>query len=88
MLKISSKKIKQVIIRIQDNAIDWSTTKVSRGELLLGLLSFFFCILVMIIYYAPMPLTQPRFRLLLCRTLLSNKEGQELTRASAHCLHP
>jgi len=34
MLKISSKKIKQVIIRIQDGAIDWSSVKISRGELL------------------------------------------------------
>ena len=60
MLKISSKKIKQVIIRIQDNAIDWSTTKVSRGELFFGLYLFLYsCHDHLLCTYALDPATIP-----------------------------
>ena len=33
MLKISSKKMKQVIIRLHDGAITWASRKDSRGTL-------------------------------------------------------
>ena len=33
MLKISSKKIKQVIVRLDDGAIHWQSRKGSKGQL-------------------------------------------------------
>jgi hypothetical protein len=35
MLKISSKKIKQVIIRIEDSAIHWASRRGTKGKYLL-----------------------------------------------------